>query len=354
MKRNSSIDYLKFLFSVIVLLYHYGLWFDGGYIVVEGFFMITGFLMMAALYRKKDAPDLSPAGTFNFVFRKYKAIFLPLLFSAASGYLIYELLIFENTLKVALKDAAMLLFEVVPLQMAGFEGFWATGVSWYLSAMLLAIAILHPIAKRGPERFAYTVCPTLTLLVYGLLCFNYHQLDVNAHWLLGVLNGGVLRAMAGIAAGCFLYALALHAKPQLTLRARVAYTAIELAALCYLLRSMMIETLHRNGHDFVLAVVIFLILYFELSEKSLIAHYCKHRFTKALATASTYIYMNHYAWNIYFKHIMITEKTPFQLLPWYVLCVATSSVAAWLLTVLVRFVCRKTADHSSKSAAKAA
>ena len=49
MKRNSSIDYLKFLFSVIIVLYHYGLWFSGGYIVVEGFFMITGFLMMGQI-----------------------------------------------------------------------------------------------------------------------------------------------------------------------------------------------------------------------------------------------------------------------------------------------------------------
>ena len=85
MKRNSSIDYLKFLFSVIIVLYHYGLWFSGGYIVVEGFFMITGFLMMGSLYRQKDAVELPPDGTAKFVFRKYKAIFLPLLFPLSVG-----------------------------------------------------------------------------------------------------------------------------------------------------------------------------------------------------------------------------------------------------------------------------
>ena len=348
MKRNSSIDYLKFLFSIVIVLYHYGLWFDGGYIVVEGFFMITGFLMMGALYRKKDVPDTAPDSTAKFVFRKYKAIFLPLLFSAISGYLIYELLIFEHTAKLALKQLPYMLFEVFPLQMAGFDTFCATGVSWYLSAMLLGLAILYPFAKRNPEGFAYTVCPPLVLLVYGFLCVQYHQLDVNSHWILGVLNAGVLRAMAGIAAGCFLYALVLRAKTELTLKARACYTVLELAALCYLFRSMMTADFYRTGHDFVMVAVLFGILYLALSEKSLIAHYCKHRYTKILATWSTYIYLNHYAWNIYFKNVLATNKSPLQLLPWYLLCVAASCTVAWSLSALCKFGCKKIAQKKWK------
>ncbi len=352
MKRNSSIDYLKFLFSIVIVLYHYNLWFGGGYIVVEGFFMITGFLMMGSLYRKKDEPDLAPDSTAKFVFRKYRAIFLPLLFSAISGYFIYEILIFENTLKVALRDIPFLLFEIFPLQMAGFDGFWTTGVSWYLSAMLLAIAILYPIAKKNPERYAYTVCPTLILLLYGLICVQYHQLDVNNHWILGVVNGGILRAMAGISAGCFLYVMVLRAKPQITTGARICYTVVEIVAIFYLLKTMMMTEFQRSGHDFVLAAVIFGILYLELSEKSLIAHYCKHRFTKVLATWSTYIYLNHYAWNIYFKNILITDKTPIQLLPWYALCVVTSCVVVWALILLYEFVKKKIVERQTKGVAE--
>ena len=145
-----------------------------------------------------------------------------------------------------------------------------------------------------------------------------------------------------------LYALVLRAKTELTLKARACYTVLELAALCYLFRSMMTADFYRTGHDFVMVAVLFGILYLALSEKSLIAHYCKHRYTKILATWSTYIYLNHYAWNIYFKNVLPTNKSPLQLLPWYLLCVAASCTVAWSLSALCKFGCKKIAQKKLK------
>jgi len=115
MKRNSAIDYLKFIFSLVIFLYHYNLIFDGGYIVVEGFFMISGYLMFRSVNKRREEDEL-PDATARFVWNKYKALFFPLLFSAISGFLIYDLVVFSPTLTESLSDIPLLLFEVFPLQ----------------------------------------------------------------------------------------------------------------------------------------------------------------------------------------------------------------------------------------------
>ena len=124
--------------------------------------MITGYLMMASLCRKSAEIGESPYGTAKFVFRKYRSVLFPLLFSALIGFVVYEALIYEHPLDFTAERVPLLLFEVLPLQMAGFEGMWTTGVSWYLSAMLLGVAILHPLAKKDPLRFGSTWAPVIT------------------------------------------------------------------------------------------------------------------------------------------------------------------------------------------------
>ena len=54
-KRNGYLDVAKFLFSIIIILYHFDLIFLGGYLVVEAFFMISGYFLMRSV--KKADPD---------------------------------------------------------------------------------------------------------------------------------------------------------------------------------------------------------------------------------------------------------------------------------------------------------
>ena len=42
-KRNGNVELLRFLFAWIIVLFHGGLHFKGGYLAVEFFFTITGF-----------------------------------------------------------------------------------------------------------------------------------------------------------------------------------------------------------------------------------------------------------------------------------------------------------------------
>ena len=78
--RNGEIDVLRFVFSIIIVLHHFDQTFPigmmkDGYIAVEFFFMVTGFLMVHSLHKlepqPKGASEIADA-TWRFVFRKIK------------------------------------------------------------------------------------------------------------------------------------------------------------------------------------------------------------------------------------------------------------------------------------------
>lgn len=347
MKRNGTIDYLKFIFSIIILLYHFGMYFLGGYIMVEGFFMISGYLMMTSLVRKAD--DGAPDGTARFVFHKYRAIFFPLLFSAISGALIYILLVYDYTAEQLLRQLPLILFEVFPTQNAGYIGFFTTGVSWYLSSMLLSIAILHPFAKKDPLKFAYTAAPVISILLYGLLCHRMGSLDVPNSWVQDLVNTGLLRGIAGISAGCVLYALVKRSSVRVTVSNRIFGTLAILLGFAYLVCIIMDTEQVRTVKDFVLVAVIFGILYVCLSDKSLFSLLPSGKVSKAFATVSTYIFMNHFAWCIYF-HTEYAGSMRFRVLPYFLLCVAGSSVAVWLLSTLAEYFLKRIKEARRKKA----
>ena len=87
--RNGKIEFLRFLFSVIIVIHHsrYILGDDqclflGGSLAVEFFFLVSGYLMMASIdrisARKAPGQDLGRE-TLGFLWRKARAVYPDLL-----------------------------------------------------------------------------------------------------------------------------------------------------------------------------------------------------------------------------------------------------------------------------------
>ncbi len=342
MNRNYSIDIIKFVFSIVILLYHFRLLFLGGYLAVEGFFMISGFLMMNTVSRQSNTELSKNDSTALFVLKKYAAIFLPLLFSAVCGFVIYEFLVFDHSLWTAVKKLPYLLFEVFPLQVAGFGAYHTTGVTWYLSALFLGLAIIHPFAKRDPERFAFTVCPPAVLLIYGFLCYRGADLDMPCTWLSDFVNSGLLRGIAGLCAGCILYVFVKRAENKQggSVLSRVGFSVLSLIGWAYFFLSITKDGWVRSANDYIATAILFGVLFLELSGKTFLSVILRHKWVGVLSTISSYVFMNHYAWAQYFV-AHYPDTSWHQTLPWYLLCVAASSAAVMLATFVTRLVIRK-------------
>ena len=91
-------------------------------------------------------------------------------------------------------------WELTLVKMSGLFTHGIDGAMWYLSAMLLGMAILYPLLRTKRDLMTHLVCPLLALFLYGYLCqAEGHPRDPIV-WL-GLCYKGLVRAIAGLCTG---------------------------------------------------------------------------------------------------------------------------------------------------------
>lgn len=85
-KENYFIDFLRFIFSIIILLYHswsfageYGNGiFNSGMFAVDFYFIVTGYLMINSMYKRERNTNILK-DNLDYIFKKWKSLFPSLL-----------------------------------------------------------------------------------------------------------------------------------------------------------------------------------------------------------------------------------------------------------------------------------
>lgn len=280
-QHNVTIDFLRFLFSVIVVLHHsrYVLgddncYFLGGSLAVEFFFFVSGYLLLVgadkagrkngAGYllsggvdmagRKNGAGYLLPGGadmagrteaagletkgvgagttgiggkttgiggeatgigsettgicgemtgigseTLHFILHKIRSFLPEFLIAWWIGFVLIGVVRQYGVLDY-LKAFGNDFWELTLVKMSGLFTHGIDGAMWYLSAMLLGMAILYPLLRTKRDPMTHLVCPLLALFLYGYLCqAEGHPRDPIV-WL-GLCYKGLVRAVAGLCTG---------------------------------------------------------------------------------------------------------------------------------------------------------
>lgn len=218
-KRNGSIDFLRFVFAVIIMLHHsrYVVGYDscvfaGGSLGVEFFFLVSGFLMAASAERAAKGPKTQSLGSETFQFLKRKI--LPIYPEFLIGWLIgLFVMIFAHHLRGAaiIKSIGKWIFEPLLLEMTGLFTGGFDGVVWYIGAMLLCMALLYPLLRRYPDMMKKVAAPIFAVLLYGFLCQNYSHPRDPAVWT-GLVMKGNIRAMADLLLGVVSWQFCGHLK----------------------------------------------------------------------------------------------------------------------------------------------
>ena len=259
-QHNVTIDFLRFLFSVIVVLHHsrYVLgddncYFLGGSLAVEFFFFVSGYLLLVGADkagRKNGAGDLLSGGvdmagrkngagyllpdgvdmagrteaadletkgigagttgiggeangigseTLHFILHKIRSFLPEFLIAWWIGFVLIGVVRQYGVLDY-LKAFGNDFWELTLVKMSGLFTHGIDGAMWYLSAMLLGMAILYPLLRTKRDLMTHLVCPLLALFLYGYLCqAEGHPRDPIV-WL-GVCYKGLVRAVAGLCTG---------------------------------------------------------------------------------------------------------------------------------------------------------
>ena len=230
-QHNVTIDFLRFLFSVIVVLHHsrYVLgddncYFLGGSLAVEFFFFVSGYLLLAGADkagRKNSAGTTGIGGetngigaettgiggeangigaeTLHFILHKIRSFLPEFLIAWWIGFVLIGVVRQYGVLDY-LKAFGNDFWELTLVKMSGLFTHGIDGAMWYLSAMLLGMAFLYPLLRTKRDLMTHLVCPLLALFLYGYLCqAEGHPRDPIV-WL-GLCYKGLVRAIAGLCTG---------------------------------------------------------------------------------------------------------------------------------------------------------
>ena len=202
-QRNGTIELLRFVFIVLVVLHHSVIFCKpdiiAGFIGVEFFFMVSGYLMA------KSVNDGKVISIPKFIFHKIKAFYVEFLVAGCTGY--FLVMIFcHYGIKQAIKTIYPLVSDFLLLQIWGIGTFSGTGVGWYLSAMIGALFFLLPLVIYREKLFRECVAPLLVLIIYGACYFKFGSVGLVLEPAFdGFLHMGLLRAIAGMSFGYLIF-----------------------------------------------------------------------------------------------------------------------------------------------------
>ncbi len=248
MKRNGKIEFLRFLFGFMVLAFHVQKYLPGeirigdtinfaffphGAMGVEFFFLTSGFLMAANVFKRiNESPKIS-IGESTTIFLKSKiTALLPL-------HLICFVLLFATQFYIndwGVKRAVLKFIENIPsllfIQMSGFNGSGINHIEWYISVMILSMLIIYPIMKKNYMLFVRVIAPIISIFAIGTLYRNASMLGGVGIWY-SVVYRGFVRGFAEICLGTVCFEISRNIqKRSFTKIQKIAFGFGELAIWC--------------------------------------------------------------------------------------------------------------------------
>lgn len=296
-RRNVIIDIAELVFSFCVVFTHATALaenvaeegispiFGGGYIAVEFFFIVSGYLMCVKADRGEPY-DSETIGTetLNFLKGKLGAI-LPYYISC---WVLSTAIYLVLTKKTNLLNNNI--FQILGVTMAGFSSGSINGHLWYLSAMFLGMWMLYPLMRKNPDKFTQVMAPLLAIFIYGYFSATVGSIAFAENWL-GYVKAGILRGIAGLCLGCAAYAVtkalrAVHFRYE----GSMFLTILELV--CYILPLCIMNLKWKSQTDFLLIIMFFIAVAVSFSGQSFTSDFFR----------SSPAWLGIFAMNLYFMH----------------------------------------------------
>ena len=278
-KRNTKIDLLKFIFSVIIVLYHGRHVTNngdevniicGGYLAVDFFFLVSGYYFaLSAKNRSANTVQIETCGigTETIAFMKKKiCILLP-------NYLVAWVIAFfvKNAFDSkfppdALVDKFDCIWEALFLREFGIgSSYFVNGATWYISAMLIVMFVLYPLIIKNIDVFLKIFAPIASLFLLGTMFQTFTSLSGPSYWFGGFVFKGMMRAMCEILLGCVIFVVAdcfrvIRFKKQI----RIALAFVEPVLYTGMIYCIIDYTASKM--DFVWLMLIFICLLLTFSE----------------------------------------------------------------------------------------
>lgn len=303
---NPEIDFWKLFFAIAVFTFHSHkfltppYYFSRGHLGVEFFFYVSGYFLAAKIQSsiKKNQP--APP-TDVFLKGKVQTILHPVFAGFVVCFTLSEIAS-GNSFSTSLKHFIQAIPEILNLRIYGFETVrFYNGPTWYISAMLVSMVLLYPLAKKYGRPFLRTACPTIALFGYDILNRKCESLGVGASSFDDLIAAGLIRGIAGIACGCFINECCVVLKEKLgdkkpTKSANVLFTVLEILLAGFIIFYMQHgNKTFKNAKkcDFMVIFFIAAFVFLIFSELTGIKNLLKNVDLSFMSKFSLYLYLSH-------------------------------------------------------------
>lgn len=299
-KRNGVVDFMRFIFSVVIVLHHGRnlgggasnvLFADAGYIAVEFFFLVSGFLMAKSALSAPISGRGLGAETLTFLWKKIKAILPYYLFAVVFSYG-YTAYAGDYTAAETVRNFLLGFWDLSFLRVAGFKSTTIVRATWYLSAMFLSMMILYPMLRKWKRNFTHLIAPLIAIFLTGYLSQKYTSLNLYINtW--DTVFPGLLRGLAEISLGCVCYVICEKLKGvSCTLFSRILITLTQVMGYGFLIYCMH-DLPDAKRFDFVLLPILALCVTLSFSGQGIAVGLFRGKVFPWLGKMSMIVYLNH-------------------------------------------------------------
>ena len=341
-RRNQTIDFLRFLFSVIIVIHHSryllgdeNCMFLGGSLAVEFFFLVSGYLMMATVAKKnlEETESCLPKETFSFLKHKLRAFYPEVMLAWSVGFIFSSIANWEGLKEMAKRflnafSEAFLLFSF------GMSSNNVNPATWYLSSMLIFMVILYPLLRKYPAVMKYLVMPLSARFLLGWLCMEYNHPRDPTKWL-GLTYKGNLRALAELELGalCFFIAKKIR-KTSFNLLGKWIFTVTEIGCYVANVLYMFFETPSQRDLFFIFLLCVGISLSF--SGQTLLINLPQSNIVFWLGKFSFPLYLCHYFYAVNLNALLPDNFTNNQRMVVYLICSFVTALVVWKISTLLR------------------
>lgn len=337
---NYFIDFIKFIFSIIIVLYHTWMFSEGyghglfnyGYLAVGFYFIVTGYLMSQSLSKEKKVNEKIGIKTLKFLYKKIASIFPYILFSFIVG----TLIIYKNeTFSFEFLTKNYIVAELLQFGILGFR-FAINSPTWYISAMLVSLAILYPLALKYKDNYNTLIAPLLLILVLGI-CYSFDiaidsPLENDFIFLNGLYKGFIFTLLGNISYTITNWLKKINFKRT----GKVLLTIIE-----FVLLICLICTMHFNFMGTIMfALMLLILVIIAFSGKSYSNKLFSLPFYKTLGKFGFIMYLN----NLYFRTAINHSTLSFRYRNFIILYVGLTvalSLLAYYLVPTLHKLCKR-------------
>lgn len=341
-RRNGKIELMRFICALAVVLFHFrkggntGYLFRSGALAVEFFFILSGYLMMNSIDRVQntigDAGDLG-VETFRFLRKKVVVLYPEVLIAFVFGFTL-RCITRINSFTDGVWYFVSSFWEALLLRHTGLQVKDVNPVTWYLSAMLIAMAVLYPLLRKYRKMMTHVVLPLASLLVLGWLCQNYKTPRSPDGWT-GWAFRGTLRAFGEIGVGVTCYQVTkAFSKLRLTKAGQVAVTCLE--PILYGMFIIYMCRFYSSQNDWAVIPLLALAICITFSGHTLTHRMLDNRFVIFLGKISLPLYLGHHYWAYCLQFIFPKHMPWQQQFVIYAVAAALTTAVIYALSTLFR------------------